>query len=188
MIEVRELDLPDVYEIRLSKFDDSRGFFSETWNEAALADAGISARFVQDNHSSSAARGVVRGLHLQLAPAAQAKLVRVARGAVFDVAVDVRPHSPTLGRWVGLVLSAEKWNQIFVPEGFAHGFMTIEPDSEVLYKVTAPYSPETERTIRFDDPALSINWPIAPSEIQLSDRDARAGTLYDLLDEIRANG
>ena len=136
--------------------------------------------FVQDNHSFSRKRGVLRGLHFQVAPAAQDKLVRVARGAVFDVAVDVRRGSPSFGRWAGLVLSAEDWNQLFIPRGFAHGFLTLEDDCEVLYKVSAPYSPAHERTVRFDDPALQIDWPIERSQLILSPKDEAAPFLADI--------
>ena len=188
MTEVRELELPGLFEIIPPRFGDERGFFSETWNEAALARSGISVRFVQDNHSYSAARGVLRGLHFQLPPHDQDKLVRVARGAAFDVAVDIRVDSPHFGRWVGLILAAEKWNQLLVPRGFAHGFVTLAPGTEVLYKVSAPYRPEAERSIRFDDPALGIDWPVAAAEMQLSAKDRAAGTLAEVLAEAGSGG
>src|SRR5690606_30872454 len=136
------------------KFGDDRGFFSETYNHAELVKHGVALDFVQDNQSYSAARGVLRGLHYQLPPFAQDKLVRVIRGRIFDVAVDIRRSSPTFGKWVGLDVSTQKWNQILVPKGFAHGFVTLEPDTEVVYKVTGVYSPEHDRNIRFDDPAI----------------------------------
>jgi dTDP-4-dehydrorhamnose 3,5-epimerase len=164
-------------EIRPSRFADERGFFSEVWREDRLAEAGVRTRFVQDNHSFSKIRGVLRGMHFQTPPAAQEKLVRVSRGAIFDVAVDIRSASPTFGRWAGLVISASEWNQLFVPAGFAHGFVTLEDDTEVLYKVSAPYAPDLDRTIRFDDPAIGIEWPIEPSAIVLSDKDRRAPLL-----------
>jgi dTDP-4-dehydrorhamnose 3,5-epimerase len=179
MLEVRELGLDGVVEIRPKKHGDARGFFSETWKRSAMAEIGIDRDFVQDNHSFSAAKGVLRGLHFQLPPTPQGKLVRVSRGSVFDVAVDIRRGSPTYGRWVGLVLSADLWNQIWVPEGFAHGFVTLEPDTEVQYKVTAPYDPACDRGIRFDDPAIGVEWPIAAQEIQLSDKDRTAPLLAD---------
>lgn len=174
---VRPLDIEEVLEIVPARHGDHRGFFSEVWNRAALAEHGIVAEFVQDNHSFSAARGVLRGLHYQAPPFAQAKLVRVTRGSVFDVAVDIRRGSPTFGRWVGLTLSAEQWNQVFVPEGFAHGFVTLEPDCEVLYKTSMPYAPAHDRAIRFDDPQIGVDWPIAADQLQLSDKDRAAPTL-----------
>lgn len=175
MLDVRELELPGVLEIRPPRHGDSRGFFQETWNKETWAAAGIDLDFVQDNHSYSAAKGVLRGLHYQLPPAAQDKLVRATRGSIFDVAVDIRRGSPTHGRWVGLVLSAELGNQILVPKGFAHGFMTIEEHSEVQYKVTAPYRPELDRAIHYADPAIGIAWPIA--DVQLSAKDQAAPLL-----------
>jgi dTDP-4-dehydrorhamnose 3,5-epimerase len=174
MTTVTPLALAGVYEIVPRRFGDDRGFFSETFNEAELAGAGIALRFVQDNHAWSKASGTLRGLHYQLPPRAQDKLLRVTRGAILDVAVDIRRSSPTFGKWLSLVVSAEKWNQILVPAGFAHGYLTLEPDTEVLYKVTDIYSPEHERSIRFDDPALGIEWGIAPDASQLSDKDRRA--------------
>ncbi|WP_185985344.1 dTDP-4-dehydrorhamnose 3,5-epimerase [Aureimonas mangrovi] len=174
MVEVRPLAIPDVLEIVPAKFGDERGFFSETFNAQKMAEAGIDLVFVQDNHSLSAAKGVLRGLHYQLAPRAQDKLVRVVRGSIFDVAVDIRKGSPTFGRWVGLEVSAAKWNQILVPKGFAHGFVTLEPGTEVVYKVTDLYSPEHDRNIRYDDPQLAIEWPLAAQDLQLSKKDAEA--------------
>jgi dTDP-4-dehydrorhamnose 3,5-epimerase len=179
MVEVRPLALPEIVEITPSRHGDHRGFFSEVWNSAALAEKGIHASFVQDNHSYSAEPGVIRGLHYQAPPAAQAKLVRVARGSIFDVAVDVRHGSPTFGRWVGIILSAGAWNQLLVPEGFAHGFMTLEPDCEVLYKVTAPYSREHDRAIRFDDADIGIEWPLGDRAPVLSDKDRAAPALAE---------
>jgi dTDP-4-dehydrorhamnose 3,5-epimerase len=179
-IDVRRLALDGVLELRPQRFGDDRGFFSEVWNREAMAKAGLAMDFVQDNHSYSAARGVLRGLHFQLAPAAQDKLVRVSRGAVFDVAVDIRPDSATFGKWVGVRLSAEQWNQLLVPKGFAHGFLTLTEDCEVQYKVSAPYSPERDRSLRFDDPALGIEWPDVGSDFQLSDKDRDAPLLADL--------
>lgn len=179
MVDVRPLGLDGVCEIVPRRHGDDRGFFSETYNAARLAEAGISLTFVQDNHSYSAAAGVLRGLHYQLPPRAQAKLVRVARGAVFDVAVDIRKGSPTFGRWVGVALSAQAWNQILVPAGFAHGFLTLEPDTEVIYKVTDYYAPDCDRSICYDDAAIGIDWPLDGLKVQLSDKDARAPKLAD---------
>jgi len=180
VVEVRALDLDGVVEIRPARHADDRGFFSETWNKARWREAGIDADFVQDNHSLSRQRGVLRGLHYQAPPMVQAKLVRVTRGAVFDVAVDIRSGSPSFGRWASTILSADQWNQLFIPAGFAHGFLTLEPGSEVEYKVSAPYSPDHDRAIRFDDPDIAIDWPIAPGEIILSDKDRAAPRLADV--------
>ncbi|MFI3905685.1 dTDP-4-dehydrorhamnose 3,5-epimerase [Ochrobactrum sp. S1502_03] len=176
-MQIRPLGLNGVFEISPRKFGDDRGFFSETYNAKSFAEAGIDLTFVQDNHSYSAAKGVVRGLHYQLPPFAQDKLVRVTRGAILDVAVDIRKSSPTFGKWVALEVSAEKWNQILVPKGFAHGFITLVDNTEVIYKVTDYYSPEHDRSIRFDDPAIGINWPIPATGVQLSDKDEKAPML-----------
>lgn len=178
-MEVRPLGLDGVFEIIPRKFGDDRGFFSETFKVKALAEAGIDLNFIQDNHSYSAAKGVVRGLHYQLPPFAQDKLVRVIRGAILDVAVDIRKNSPTFGKWISLEVSAEKWNQILVPKGFAHGFMTLMENTEVIYKVTDYYSPEHDRSIRFDDPAIGIDWPLPSSGVQLSDKDQKAPLFAD---------
>lgn len=179
MVEVRELDLAGVYEITPQRFGDDRGFFSETYSAPRLAAAGIDLVFVQDNHSLSRTAGVLRGLHYQLPPFAQDKLIRVVRGAIFDVAVDIRRSSPTFGSWLGLEVSAEKWNQILVPKGFAHGFVTLVPDTEVVYKVTERYSPEHDRSIRFDDPAIGIDWRTSAADVTLSDKDRNAPLLAD---------
>jgi dTDP-4-dehydrorhamnose 3,5-epimerase len=178
-LEARPLELPELIELTPRRFGDDRGFFSEVWNHARFAEAGIPTQFVQDNVSLSRSKGVLRGLHFQTPPAAQAKLVRVSRGSIFDVGVDIRRSSPTFGRWAGVVLSAEKWNQLYVPEGFAHGFVTLEDDTEVTYKVSAPYSPEHDRSIRFDDPAIGIDWPL-DGEPVLSNKDAAAPLLADV--------
>lgn len=180
MLEVRTFGLDGLREIRPERHSDGRGFFSETWNATAWRERGIAVDFVQDNHSLSRARGVVRGLHFQRPPLAQAKLVRVTRGAVFDVAVDIRQASPTFGRWAAVTLSASEWNQLLIPEGFAHGFLTLEPDTEVQYKTSAPYSVEHERSIRFDDPAIAIAWPVAREALILSDKDRIAPLLADV--------
>ncbi|MBV9528571.1 dTDP-4-dehydrorhamnose 3,5-epimerase [Sphingomonas sp.] len=178
--EIRPLALPGVLELRPARHQDERGFFSEVWREDALADLGIDAHFVQDNHSFSRAKGVLRGLHFQLAPFAQAKLVRVSRGSIFDVAVDIRRSSPTFSRWVGLVVSAEAWNQVFIPEGFAHGFLTLEEDCEVLYKATAPYAADCDRAIRFDDPEIGVDWPTVGGELTISAKDRAAPSLREI--------
>jgi dTDP-4-dehydrorhamnose 3,5-epimerase len=170
-VKIESLEIADVKIITPRKFGDDRGFFSETWNEKALAEAGITGHFVQDNHAFSATQGTLRGLHFQLPPMAQDKLVRVTRGAIFDVALDIRRSSPTFGRYVSAVLSAQNWSQIWVPKGFAHGYCTLEPDTEVTYKVTDYYSPVHDRGIQFDDPALGIDWPVTRETAQLSDKD-----------------
>ena len=167
--------------LKPKKHGDHRGFFSEVYNKRALAEAGIDIEFVQDNHSLSAEKGTVRGLHFQTPPFAQDKLVRVVRGAVFDVAVDLRRESPTYGRHVSVVLSAETWNQILVPIGFAHGFMTLEPDTEVIYKVSGYYAPDHDKGLLWNDPALGIAWPIPETEAILSDKDRRQPRLAELV-------
>ncbi|MBZ9795685.1 dTDP-4-dehydrorhamnose 3,5-epimerase [Mesorhizobium sp. ES1-4] len=177
MLEVRSLGIDGVLEIVPKRHGDARGFFMETYNAERFSQAGIDLTFVQDNHSYSAAAGVLRGLHYQLAPRAQDKLLRVIRGGILDVAVDIRRGSETFGKWVALEVSAEKGNQILVPKGFAHGFVTLVPDTEVLYKVTDTYSPEHDRSIRFDDPAIGIAWPSLAGGFQLSDKDLKAPAL-----------
>ncbi len=180
MLDVRQLAPTGLFELRPKRFDDDRGFFSETWNAARLAEAGIAVDFVQDNHSLSRATGTLRGLHFQTPPSAQVKLVRVTRGSVFDVAVDLRPASPTYRKWAGVTLSAAEWNQLLIPEGFAHGFLTLDPETEVQYKASAPYDPAADRAIRFDDPDIAIEWPVAFDKLILSDRDRNAPLLADV--------
>ena len=158
-------------------FGDARGFFMETWNAAAFAAAGLDLAFVQDNHSRSQ-KGVLRGLHFQN-PGPQGKLVRVTQGAVFDVAVDLRVSSPTFGQWVGVELSAENKRMFWVPEGFAHGFLTLADDTDFLYKCTAPYAPQAEHTLAWDDPAVGIDWPLSGIEPIISEKDARGASLGD---------
>lgn len=179
MLEIRDLELGGVREIRPDRHSDERGFFSEVWNAATWAEHGLDLAFVQDNHSLSRKRGVLRGLHYQVEPFAQQKLVRVTQGAVFDVAVDIRQTSPTFGRWTSVILSAAEWNQIFIPEGFAHGFMTLEDDTEVQYKVTAPYSAAHDRSICWNDPAIGIEWPLDEAELTLSPKDRSAPLLAE---------
>jgi dTDP-4-dehydrorhamnose 3,5-epimerase len=178
MLDVRPTELPDVLEIRPRRVTDDRGFFSEVWNQADWRAAGLDIDFVQDNHSASG-RGVLRGLHHQLAPHAQTKLVRVSRGAIFDVAVDIRSGSTTFGRWIGRVLSAESWNQLLIPAGFAHGFLALEDGTEVQYKVTVAYSAAHDRAISPTDPAIGIDWPLPPHEWILSTKDLAAPLLRD---------
>ena len=179
MPQFRPLALDGVIEVVPDRHGDDRGFFSEVYNEKLYKANGVDADFIQDNQSFSGSAGVLRGLHFQTPPHAQAKLVRVTRGAVFDVAIDIRKGSPDFGKWVGLELSAEKWNQLYVPAGFAHGFLTLTPDTEFLYKVSGYYSPEHDRSVCFDDPAIGIEWPIDPKEAILSDKDRQAGLLAD---------
>jgi dTDP-4-dehydrorhamnose 3,5-epimerase len=159
---------------------DDRGFFSEVFHADRLAAAGVTGPWIQDNHSLSALPGTIRGLHFQTPPHGQGKLVRVTRGAVLDVAVDLRHGSPTFGRHVAVELSAAKWNQLWVPVGFAHGFCTLEPDTEVVYKVTAYYAPQHDAGVRWDDPDLAIPWPVAPGAAHLSPKDAKLPLLRDL--------
>jgi dTDP-4-dehydrorhamnose 3,5-epimerase len=178
-MQIIPTEIADVKILVPKKFGDHRGFFSETFNRKFLEEAGINADFVQDNHSLSVEKGVVRGLHCQLPPMAQHKLVRVVRGAILDVAVDIRKGSPTFGRHVVAVLSAENWRQIFVPIGFAHGFVTLEPNTEVVYKVSNNYSPQHERGILWNDPALAIDWGISSESAILSDRDKKHPVLKE---------
>lgn len=175
-MELIPTEIPDVVIVRPPRFGDDRGFFSEVFRDTWFD--GLA--FVQDNHSLSGPSGTVRGLHFQVPPGAQDKLVRVARGAVYDVAVDIRHGSPTYGRYVGLTLSADNWEQVLVPKGFAHGFCTLEPNTEVLYKVTGYYSPEHDRGVRWNDPAIGIGWPVQPGEATLSDKDLSMPLLADL--------
>jgi dTDP-4-dehydrorhamnose 3,5-epimerase len=170
----------DVKLLRPMRHVDSRGFFSEAYSKRAYMEIGIANEFVQDNHSLSRKKGVVRGLHFQIAPFAQAKLLRVLRGAVFDVVVDIRTGSPTYGQHIATVLSAEDWNQIFIPAGFAHGFCTLQEETEILYKVDHYYSPAHDRGIRWNDPALGIAWPVTASEAELSEKDKQLPLLADL--------
>lgn len=183
-MEIRRLELDGVLEIVPRKFGDARGFFSETYSEKRFSEAGIDIGWVQDNQSFSAEKGVLRGLHFQLPPFAQDKLIRVLRGSIFDVAVDLRKVSPTYGKWVSCVLSANAWNQLLVPKGFAHGFLTLEPNVEVFYKVSAPYAPEHDRGIRWNDPSIGIAWPLEGREPVLSGKDAAAPFLADIAEQI----
>jgi dTDP-4-dehydrorhamnose 3,5-epimerase len=170
-LDVRSLEIPDVKIIRPKKYGDSRGFFSETYSKRDLSEAGINLNFVQDNQSLSPKPGTIRGVHYQGAPHAQDKLVRVLRGRIFDVVVDMRRSSPTFGRWVTAEISAELWNQILVPIGFAHGVCTLEPDTELFYKVTDYYAPQSDHGVRWDDPDLKIPWPLPPDQLIVSEKD-----------------
>ncbi|GLQ06297.1 dTDP-4-dehydrorhamnose 3,5-epimerase [Sneathiella chinensis] len=171
MLQIEATSLPDVKIVTPRKFGDERGFFSEVWNRDAMSEAGIEADFVQDNHAYSAAKGTIRGLHYQMDPKAQGKLVRVTRGTVLDVAVDIRRGSPTFGKYAAVTLSVDNWRQLWIPAGFAHGYCTLTDEVEFLYKVTERYSPEQERGIRWDDPDIAINWQIPPEQITVSDKD-----------------
>ena len=166
--------------IRVRRFGDDRGWFSESYNANRFAEAGVSDSFVQDNHSFSARRGTLRGLHFQAPPHVQAKLVRCAAGAIWDVAVDLRAASPTYGRWVGAKLTAEGGEQLYIPIGFAHGFLTLTDDAQVLYKASDFYAPASEGSIRWDDPDIAIDWPLARITPTLSERDNAAGSLAAL--------
>jgi len=171
--------IADVLLITPQKFGDNRGFFSETWSAPKLAAQGFSENFVQDNHSLSARPGTIRGLHCQVAPSVQGKLVRVIRGAIWDVAVDIRKGSPTYGQYVGVELSAENWRQLWIPGGFLHGFCTTAPDTEVIYKVTADYDRAAERGVIWNDPDLALPWPVRPQDAVLSDKDQNLPRLAD---------
>jgi len=177
-IKVAETNLEGVKIIEPAVFGDHRGWFMETYSEVNFKEIGIDLVFVQDNHSCSAAKGTLRGLHYQLEPKAQTKLVRCTKGAIFDVAVDIRESSPTYAKWVGIELSAENKKQLLVPKGFAHGFMTLTEDVEVQYKVDELYAPECDRGIIWNDPVVGIDWPVGIEPI-LSAKDAKAPILAD---------
>lgn len=179
-MKVTALAIPDVRLITPDVFRDDRGFFSETFNVRTLAAGGVSGDFVQDNHSLSIETGVVRGLHYQLPPTAQGKLVRVTRGSILDVAVDIRRGSPTYGQHVAVTLSAENWDQLWIPKGFAHGFCTLQPNTEVVYKVTDYYAPEFDRGLRWNDPDLGIKWPVTADRAILSAKDAATPMFREL--------
>lgn len=174
MLDVQETSLDGVLILTPARFGDDRGFFSETYNERRFIEAGIDIRFVQDNHSRSVEKGTVRGLHYQAPPFAQAKLVRVAAGRILDVAVDARASSPTFGKHVAVELSAENGAQLFVPEGFLHGFATLESDTHVIYKVNNYYDRDSDGAVRWNDADLAINWGFSENEATLSEKDAAA--------------
>jgi dTDP-4-dehydrorhamnose 3,5-epimerase len=182
MLEITSTAIPDVKVLLPKSFADARGAFSETFNAARFAEHGIRLDFVQDNQSWSAQAGTIRGLHFQSPPRAQAKLVRVLRGRIFDVAVDLRKASPTYGRWVSEELSAQNRKQLLIPIGFAHGFCTLEPDTEVFYKATDYYSPPHDLGIAWDDPDLAIGWPVQKDKVMVSEKDARQPTFSALAD------
>ena len=178
-MKIEPLAIPEVILITPPRFTDARGFFSETWVESKLEAQGFSQRFVQDNHSYSSGTGTIRGLHCQIAPSIQGKLVRVVRGSVWDVAVDIRQGSPSYGKHVAVTLSAENWAQLWIPGGFLHGFCTLEADTEVIYKVTADYDKTAERAVIWNDPDLALPWPVQPGQELLSDKDRLAPRLAD---------
>ncbi len=179
-MEILALSIPEVKLITPRRFGDHRGFFEETYNADSFAAQGIHTQFVQDNHSLSSTVNTVRGLHFQAPPRAQAKLVRCGRGRLFDVAVDIRKGSPTYGHWVGEELSFENGRMLLVPAGFAHGFVTLEPETEIVYKCSDTYAPETEGAVRWDDPDIGIEWPQSNSEPQLSEKDRIAPLLREI--------
>jgi dTDP-4-dehydrorhamnose 3,5-epimerase len=179
-LSIRPLALPEIKLISATRFGDQRGYFAETYVQGDFAAAGIANEFVQDNESLSRTPGTVRGMHFQIPPFAQAKLIRVLTGRIFDACVDLRRSSPRYGRQVSVELSAESGDQLFVPAGFAHGFCTLEPDTTVLYKVDAVYSAEHERGIAWADPALAIAWPIGPDAAILSAKDAALPPLREM--------
>lgn len=170
--------LPEVLVLTLRRFGDARGWFTESWNAARMAEAGLDLPFVQDNHSFSAAKGTLRGLHYQSPPRAQDKLVRCTRGAILDVAVDIRSGSPTYGQHVAVELTPENGRQLLVPKGFLHGFVTLTADTEVQYKCTDLYAPENDGAVRWDDPTICIDW--GTTTPVLSDKDAKAPLLSDI--------
>ena len=174
------LTLSDIKVLSPKKHGDRRGLFSEVYNKRAFAQAGYEIEFVQDNHSFSMDKGTVRGLHFQAPPVAQHKLVRVVRGSVFDVAIDLRRRSATYGLHASVVLSADAWNQVLIPIGFAHGLMTLEPNTEVVYKVSDYYAPEHDRGLLWNDPELGIQWPLPVEDAVLSDKDQRHPRLAEL--------
>ena len=178
-MNVEKTPIEDLLVITPKLFEDDRGYFFESYSEASFAKYGIDLKFIQDNQSSSK-YGVIRGLHLQAAPYAQSKLVRVLQGEILDVAVDIRKDSKTYGQHYSIVLSAENRKQLLVPKGFAHGFSVLSENAVVFYKVDAIYNKESERGIRFDDPSLSIDWKIAPSKVIVSEKDVLLGTINDL--------
>ncbi|ACK51632.1 dTDP-4-dehydrorhamnose 3,5-epimerase [Methylocella silvestris BL2] len=184
-MDVKTTDLPGVLVLKPRRFADQRGYFVETYNRRTFAKAGVDAQFVQDNQSFSAKAGTIRGLHFQLPPAAQAKLVRAVRGAIFDVAVDLRAGSPTFGRWIGETLTAGGGEQLLIPRGFAHAFCTLEDDVEVAYKVDDFYAPTCDSGLIWNDPDLKIEWPVEASAAVLSDKDAKLGRFADFVSPFR---
>ena len=178
-MQIEQTNLAGVLVLTPQRFGDARGFFSESWSQERMEKAGLHFDFVQDNHSLSEAVGTVRGLHFQAPPHAQAKLVRCGRGRLFDVAVDIRKGSPTYGQWTGVELNFENSKQLLVPRGFLHGFATLEPNTEIIYKCDDVYAPECDGAVRFDDPDIGIDWSIVSNKAILSEKDAAAPYLRD---------
>ncbi|OGH96508.1 MAG: dTDP-4-dehydrorhamnose 3,5-epimerase [Candidatus Melainabacteria bacterium GWF2_32_7] len=176
-LEFKKLDIPEVILIKPKVFSDSRGFFAETYKYSEFRQNGIPQIFVQNNHSKSS-KGVLRGLHYQKNPKVQAKLVKCIRGEIFDVAIDIRKGSPSFGKWVGVILSEDNKEMLFIPEGFAHGFLVLSDDAEIIYSVTEEYSPENDRGIRWDDPEIGINWQI--DNFIISEKDLKQPLLKDI--------
>jgi len=187
-MDALDLGLPGLLLLKPRRFADSRGYFVETYNERTLSGIGIAAGFVQDNESFSTVRGTIRGLHFQLPPASQAKLVRVLQGSVYDVAVDLRIGSPGYGRWASATLTADGGEQLFVPHGFAHGFCTLQPDTVVAYKVDDFYAPASDSGLIWNDAALAIDWPVGVEQAVLSEKDMRLGRFADFQSPFRYEG
>ncbi len=179
-MEIEQTPLRDLLILTPKRFGDNRGFFCESWNRNTFAQHGLEFDFVQDNHSLSQKTGTLRGLHYQTPPHAQDKLVRCGRGRLFDVAVDIRKGSPTFGKWFGVELSFENGKQLLVPKGFLHGFISLEPDTEIVYKCTDFYAPDCDAAIRWDDPLIGVDWPTGNSQPILSEKDINAPHLADI--------
>lgn len=179
-VRINQLDIPGVFLITPKRFHDKRGFFTELYNAKALEEAGIRDVFVQDNFSLSSMPGTIRGMHFQVPPYSQTKLVRVSRGRVLDVAMDLRASSSAYGRHVSIEISAENGHQIYIPDGFAHGFCTLEPDTEVVYKVSSHYAPGAEAGVLWSDPELGIEWPVSAQDAIVSEKDAMLPLLRDI--------
>lgn len=179
-MQIQKTVLPGVLILTPARYGDARGFFSESWNARKMSDAGLDLNFVQDNHSLSMTPGTLRGLHFQAPPYAQTKLVRCGRGALFDVAVDIRDGSPSFGQWVGVDLSFENGRQLLIPAGFLHGFVTREPETEIIYKCTNTYAPDCDGAVRWDDPSIGIDWGLRGRAPILSEKDAVAPLLSEL--------
>jgi dTDP-4-dehydrorhamnose 3,5-epimerase len=187
-MNVQNLNIPGVIRFVPRRFSDVRGHFVETYNERTFAQAGITTKFIQDNQSYSANRGTIRGLHFQLPPATQAKLVRVLHGRVYDIAVDLRMGSATYGRWVSETLTAAGGEQLFIPRGFAHAFCTLEPDTVVAYKVDDFYAPDCDSGLVWNDPTLRIDWPVSANEALLSEKDLKLGSFADFVSPFKNEG
>jgi dTDP-4-dehydrorhamnose 3,5-epimerase len=184
-MDITATAIPGVLLLKPRHFNDARGYFVETYNQRVAQAAGLAAEFIQDNQALSFKRGTVRALHFQVPPHAQAKLVRVLRGAVYDVAVDLRAGSPTYGRWTAATLTAQGGEQFFVPRGFAHGYCTLEADTEVAYKVDDYYAPDCDQGLIWNDPTLAIDWPVAAADAVLSDKDRKLPRFADFVSPFR---